>query len=199
MVDENIASASIGTKTIYLFDPDDQHRLVDVKEIKLDATLPDNATEVEPPQDPNKRYWNGNAWVGLAMAYRWDPEKDNEWTTTRMVPEGSALEANETYDPVPQGAYQPTKRIGDQWVSPTEEEWLKAQEAAQEQLYKEHPELAPKPTDAQLAMAQMGTQLATLTAENLKLKQDNAKLGQTVQALGMQVAQVVATQNGGTN
>lgn len=188
------------TKTIYLYDAEDRkQQLIGSQEIKSGDTLPDNATEIEPSLDPNKQYWNGSAWVGLVAVFSWDPEKDNEWTTTRMVPEGSALEANETYDPVPQGAYQPTKRVGDQWVSPTEEEWLKAQEAAQEQIYKEHPELAPKPTDAQLAMVQMGTQLATLTAENLKLKQDNAKLGQTVQALGMQVAQVVATQNGGTN
>lgn len=188
------------TKTIYLYDAEDRkQQLIGSQEIKSGDTLPDNATEIEPSLDPNKQYWNGSAWVGLVAVFSWDPEKDNEWTTTQMVPEGSALEANETYDPVPQGAYQPTKRVGDQWVSPTEEEWLKAQEAAQEQIYKEHPELAPKPTDAQLAMAQMGTQLATLTAENLKLKQDNAKLGQTVQALGMQVAQVVATQNGGTN
>lgn len=188
------------TKTIYLYDAEDRkQQLIGSQEIKSGDTLPDNATEIEPSLDPNKQYWNGSAWVGLVAVFSWDPEKDNEWTTTQMVPEGSTLEANETYDPVPQGAYQPTKRVGDQWVSPTEEEWLKAQEAAQEQLYKEHPELAPKPTDTQLAMAQMGTQLATLTAENLNLKQDNAKLGQTVQALGMQVAQVVATQNGGTN
>ena len=187
------------TKMIYLYDAEDRKRqLIGSQEIKSGDTLPDNATEIEPSPDPNKQYWNGSAWVGLVAVFGWDPEKDNEWTTTCMVPEGSALEANETYDPVPQGAYQPTKRVGDQWVSPTEEEWLKMQEAAQEQLYKEHPELAPKPTDTQLAMAQMGTQLATLTAENLKLKQDNAKLGQTVQALGMQVAQVVA-KNGGTN
>ena len=81
----------------------------------------------------------------------------------------------------------------DKFAPATEEE-----KRQQEQLYKEHPELAPKPTDAQLAMAQMGAQLAALTTENLKLKQDNAKLGQTVQALGMQVTQIVA-KNGGTN
>lgn len=201
MADETVATqaAPVETKTIYLYDTEDRmHRLVGAKEINSGDTLPDNATDIEPSLDPNKQYWNGSAWVGLVAVFGWDPEKDNEWTTTLMAPEGSALEANETYDPVPQGAYQPTKRVGDQWVSPTEEEWLKAQEAAQEQLYKEHPELAPKPTDAQLAMAQMGTQLAALTTENMKLKQDNDKLGQTVQALGMQVAQVVA-KNGGTN
>lgn len=181
MAEENAVAAPqatpVETKTIYLYDTDDRmHRLVGSKEIKSGDEMPDNATEIEPSLDPNKQYWNGSAWVGLVAIFGWDPEKDNEWTTTLMVPEGSALGANETYDPVPQGAYQPTKRVGDQWVSPTEEEWLKAQEAAQEQLYKEHPELAPQPTAQDRLNAQTMVQMMVLQQANQAQSKINANL-----------------------
>lgn len=133
----------------------------------------------------------------MKNVYKWDPVTAI-FAAIEVVEDDYTLGPNETFTAIPEGGYMPITWTGSDWKQATPKENEAYYAKQQEEYLKEHPEMAPKPTDTQLALAQMGTQLATLTAENLKLKQDNAKLGQTVQALGMQVAQVVA-KNGGTN
>lgn len=54
-----------------------------------------------------------------------------------------------------------------------------------------------KPTDGQVALNQLGAQVASLTIENQTLKQANQAMGQTVSTLGMQVAQLLVKEQGG--
>lgn len=53
------------------------------------------------------------------------------------------------------------------------------------------------PSEGQTAIEQLGIQMASLTAENQKLKQANQAMGQTVSTLGMQVAQLLTKEQGG--
>lgn len=54
-----------------------------------------------------------------------------------------------------------------------------------------------KPTSEQTTIEQLGVQMASLTVENQNLKQANQEMGQTVSTLGMQVAQLLAKEQGG--
>lgn len=179
------------TIAVYEFDTKDRtHRYLDAVQVSADAKLEDNQTTVAPAD--GSQFFNGKEWVSeLVNAYHYDDNGYFDYFT--VVPKGSDLKANETlvvpYDKDGRGMYKPK-------FDTTQNVWVET--LTQEEIDALNKPATPEPTDMQLAVAQMGSQLAILTTENLKLKQDNVKLGQTVQALGMQVAQVVA-KNGGTN
>lgn len=171
------------TKLVYLYDDTSrEHRYLGMATIADGEDVPANATETAPAEGAT--YWNGTAWVAdTVVTYEWDRAKDNEWVATWLIPLGSQLKDNETTDAVPQGAYQPTKRVDGKWVSPTKEEWEKAQEAEREAYLKEHPEEAPQPTAEQkqnaaqmVTIAKMQTQLTNLQAVNAKLMVQNAEI-----------------------
>lgn len=177
--------------TVYEFDMTSRmHPFLDAVQTDTNVELKDNQTTVAPAD--GSQFFNGKEWVSeLVNAYHYDDNGYFDYFT--IVPKGSDLQANETlvvpYDKDGRGMYKPK-------FDTMQNAWIET--LTQEEIDALNKPATPKPTDMQLAVAQMGSQLAILTTENLKLKQDNVKLGQTVQALGMQVAQVVA-KNGGTN
>lgn len=54
-----------------------------------------------------------------------------------------------------------------------------------------------KASERQIILAQLGYQVANLTLKNQNLKQANQEMGRTVSTLGMQVAQLLAKEQGG--
>lgn len=188
MADENAKQV-----LVYTYDTTDRlHPFTGMISVAEGTALTDGQTDIAPAD--NNQFFNGTKWVGgdqLVTAYHYDA--NGYWDGSTLIPEGAPLEANETtvvpYDANGAGMYKPK-------FDTTQNTWVET--LTQAEIDALNKPATPEPTDMQLAVAQMGSQLAILTTENLKLKQDNVKLGQTVQALGMQVAQVVA-KNGGTN
>lgn len=188
MADENAKQV-----LVYTYDTTDRlHALTGAVSVADGTALTDGQTDVAPAD--NNQFWNGSKWVGgdqLVTAYHYDA--NGYWDSSVLIPDGAPLLAQETtvvpLDKDGRGMYKPK-------FDTAQNKWIET--LTQEEIDALNKPATPEPTDMQLAVAQMGSQLAILTTENLKLKQDNVKLGQTVQALGMQVAQVVA-KNGGTN
>lgn len=179
--------------TVYLFDQNGVHRLIGTTEIPEGNALSAGQTQVE-PIEKSENYWNGQAWTSeLIQVYCYDPNKNNEFTQIKMVPQGSLLGPNETFTKPEDGLYQPMHFNGTKWVGVTREEYIKA-----------HPAPKVEPSAQTQAVNLLGQQLITLKADNANdLKTVNSKIDKLTDSLNL-VGQMIAKQQmaqpqGGTN
>lgn len=104
-------------------------------------------------------------------------------TSAEVVDDDYVAKANETFVEPPATLLGKKCFDGQAWHGDDEADYFKSQ---------------PLPlTDDQSAISQLGVQVASLTMENQSLKQANQAMEQTVSTLGMQVAQLLAKEQGG--
>ena len=113
--------------------------------------------------------------------YMWDA--NNYWSDKKPVDEGYKLQANETFDVVPDGLNTPITRVTGGWKGATKEEH-DAYVAEQRKL---HPDLYPEqkpaePSKQDQALNALGLQLA-------QVQKTQAAQSQAINALGLQFAQ----------
>ncbi|WP_323074715.1 hypothetical protein [Limosilactobacillus reuteri] len=102
-----------------------------------------------------------------------------------VVADDYVLQANETFEN-PTGKLEPAKLVGTSWQDATQEEheaWIKAQQA-------ELPNIPTEPSADSQAMNALGLQVAVLTKQNQQMRE-------SINKLGLQVAQSMKEENGG--
>lgn len=113
--------------------------------------------------------------------YVWDAQ--NHWSDKKVVSDDYKLQANETFDPVPDGQQQPSTRIAGGWKGATKEEH-EAYLAEQRKLHPDqYPEQKPaEPSKQDQALNALGLQLS-------QVQKTQAAQSQAINALGLQFAQ----------
>lgn len=113
--------------------------------------------------------------------YRWDEQ--GRFSSSNVVPDDYQLKANETFQE-PTNGLTPIVHTNAGWRGATEEEHEAYEQKKLEELYKEHPEVKPHPTEPNAqdqALNALGLQLANV-------EKQQATLAQAVNALGLQQA-----------
>lgn len=108
--------------------------------------------------------------------YMWDA--NNHWSDKKPVDEGYKLQANETFDVVPDGLNTPITRVTGGWKGATKEEHY-AYVAEQRKLHPDqYPEQKPVgPLAEQQMIATLGQQQAKTDASVKQMQQMIAMLG----------------------
>ena len=95
------------------------------------------------------------------VVYMYD-QTSREFKGSKLVDDNYVVQAGETEIKPDNGLYEPVTWNGTTWLGTDKVVWQSAQDAANAEYIKEHPELAPQPTtDQQMIMAQ-AQQLSTM-------------------------------------
>lgn len=122
--------------------------------------------------------------------YAWDSQ--NHWSDKKVVADDYKLQANETFDPVPDGQLEPSTRIAGGWSGATKEEH-EAYEAEKRKLHPDwYPEQKPAKASAEQQMINLlgkqqmtqGTQIDANTADIKEVKQMINFIGKQQMAQG---------------
>lgn len=108
--------------------------------------------------------------------YVWDAQ--NHWSDKKVATEDYKPQANETFDPVPEGANMPITRVANGWREATAEEheaYVKAENAK----HPDHQQQGPSKQDQ--ALNALGLQIA-------EMQKTQATTAQAVNALGLKLA-----------
>lgn len=173
--------------TVYEFDADDRlHPYTGTAEIEEGTALADNQTDVE----PDGRFFNGQKWTNeIVTVYGYD--KDDYYDgSMKIVPDGEALESNETLL-APSDQLHKAKFVEGAWVEGLTADEIKNLTPADDET-----------TNKQMINV-LGQKLAAATLENTQLKQtvnalgqSNAQVKQMVNSLGQTIAQLKMTKEG---
>lgn len=120
----------------------------------------------------------------MKTIYRWDNQ--NHFSTMDVVDDNYTLQGNETFTPIPNGAYTPITWTGSSWQGSTKEAFEADQKRQHDIYMAQHPELAKQentPTPQQSVNAQTMNSIATLTKGQADLMKQMASLTAQVQAL----------------
>lgn len=110
------------------------------------------------------------------IVYAWDTQ--NHWSDKKVVSDDYKLQANETFDPVPDGQQQPSTRIAGGWRGATQEEheaYLAEQRKLHPDQYSEQKPVGP--SAEQQMIATLGQQQAKTDASVKQMQQMIAMLG----------------------
>ena len=122
--------------------------------------------------------------------YVWDQQ--NHWSDKKVVSDDYKLQANETFDPVPDGQLEPSTRVAGGWKGATKEEheaYLAEQRKLHPDQYSEQKPVGPSAEQQMinaLGKTQMtqGTQIDANTADIKEVKQMINFIGKQQMAQG---------------
>lgn len=180
-------------QVVYLYDnTKTTHPLTGSTKLETGVALQAGQTTVA-PVDGKENFFNGQGWTDkLVIAYEFDPEKNNEYKQSVLIPEGQVLASNQTFTKPKDGLYWPIRFNSTEWIGVTKEEFEKAHQAR----------VVPV-SQSTLALNALGQQFAQAKAESDKQDQTvNTKIDQLTQSinlLGQMIAKKQATPQGGTN
>lgn len=106
----------------------------------------------------------------MKSVYSWDSNNLYIPSANKVVPDDYQLAGNETFDDTKDaqghGLLMPIKRVNNQWVGATQEEYQEA-----------HPAVPEKPSEGAQAMNELGLQVANLMGQVKELSTSVNELG----------------------
>lgn len=106
----------------------------------------------------------------MKSVYSWDSNNLYIPSANKVVPDDYQLAGNETFDDTKDaqghGLLMPIKRVNNQWVGATQEEYQEA-----------HPAVPEKPSEGAQAMDELGLQVANLMGQVKELSTSVNELG----------------------